>query len=198
MSAMFTAALWIILSYLLGSIPVGILLSRLKGQDPRKVGSGNIGATNVMRTAGKALGIITLLGDAAKGFIPTLLAKMCGFPATVVAAAGLAAFLGHVFPLYLKFKGGKGMGTAVGVLLVINPLAVVVNMAIFAVVLKRWGYVSLGSLLVAALMPVFLFVLKTPWEYLILCLMMVVVIFVKHYDNIRRLREGTESKVFRK
>ncbi|MGD0663327.1 MAG: glycerol-3-phosphate acyltransferase, partial [Syntrophorhabdales bacterium] len=96
---------WTILAYLLGSVPVGLLLARLKGKDPRGVGSGNIGATNVMRAAGKTMGVVTLVGDVLKGFLPTWLAGLLGLAVPVV---GLAAFLGHLFPVYLRFKGGKG------------------------------------------------------------------------------------------
>ena len=188
---------WILLSYLLGSIPVGLLLSRLKGRDPRKVGSGNIGATNVMRTAGKTMGIVTLLGDAMKGFLPTWLAIKWGLPAPVVAAAGLAAFLGHLFPVYLRFKGGKGIATSVGIFLALSPVALLVVIIIFAGLLAIWRYVSLGSLVGAALMPCLLLFLKAPVEYVFLCIIIAVLIFVKHWDNIRRLRAGTENRIFR-
>ena len=107
----------IVFAYLLGSVPVGVLLARMKGADPRKVGSGNIGATNVMRAAGKVTGALTLVGDILKGLLPVVLAFVVGEPAIVVAAVGLAAFLGHLFPLFLKFKGGKGVATALGVYL---------------------------------------------------------------------------------
>jgi glycerol-3-phosphate acyltransferase PlsY len=186
---------WIICSYLLGSLPVGLLLARLKGQDPRKVGSGNIGATNVMRAAGKTLGIVTLLGDALKGFLPTWLAIRFGQPETVVAAVGFAAFAGHLFPVYLKFRGGKGIATALGIFLAFNYPAVLIDMVIFAAILLKWRYVSLGSLVCSALMPIILVLLKAPAVYPVLCVCMAILIFVKHRENIRRLTAGTENKV---
>lgn len=186
---------WIIFSYLLGSLPVGLLLTRLKGRDPRRVGSGNIGATNVMRAAGKTLGIMTLLGDALKGFLPTWLAIRFGQPEMVVAAVGFAAFAGHLFPVYLKFRGGKGVATALGVFLAFNYLAVLIDMVIFAAILLKWRYVSLGSLVCSALMPVILVLLKAPAVYPVLCVFMAILIFVKHRENIRRLAAGTESGV---
>ena len=157
---------WIVLSYLLGSLPVGLLLARLKGRDPRRVGSGNIGATNVMRAAGKTLGIITLLGDALKGFLPVWLALHFGQPETVVAAIGFAVFAGHLFPLYLGFKGGKGIATALGVFLAFSYLAVLIDMVVFAAILFKWRYVSLGSLVCSALMPFILLALNTPPTYI--------------------------------
>jgi acyl phosphate:glycerol-3-phosphate acyltransferase len=197
------SVVWIILAYLLGSIPVGVLLSYLKGQDPRKVGSGNIGATNVMRTAGKALGALTLLCDVFKGFLPVALALWCGLPEPVVAAVGLAAFAGHIFPVYLKFKGGKGVATAVGIFLALNWCVVVVAVAVFAIVLYMWRYVSLGSLVAAGLVPFMLLALHlidraTPLSFVGLSVVMVVLIFIKHRANIGRLRAGTEHGVGKK
>jgi acyl phosphate:glycerol-3-phosphate acyltransferase len=187
--------IWIILAYLLGSLPVGVLLARLKGQDPRKAGSGNIGATNVMRTSGKVLGITTLIGDALKGFLPVWLAMHFGLTELIVAAIGLAAFVGHLYPAYLRFKGGKGVATAVGVFLAFNPLAVAFDVAVFILVLDRWRYVSLGSLIGTALMPILLLFFQSPLAYVALSLIMAILIFIKHEPNITRLRAGTEHKI---
>ncbi len=195
---MAVAVAWIILSYLLGSIPVGLLLSKAKGRDPRRIGSGNIGATNVMRTAGKALGIVTLFCDMLKGFIPTWLAMYCDLPTGVIAGAGLAAFAGHLFPLYLKFKGGKGVATALGVFLAMKPLAVLIVFIVFLGSLFAWGYVSLGSLAGAALMPLVLLALDAPPGFVLACAIMAVFIFVKHKDNIKRLLAGVEHRILRK
>jgi acyl phosphate:glycerol-3-phosphate acyltransferase len=190
---------WILLSYLLGSLPVGLLLARAKGRDPRTVGSGNIGATNVMRAAGKTVGIITLLGDSLKGFLPVWLAIRFGLPELTVAAAGFAAFLGHLYPLYLRFKGGKGIATALGVFLAFNYVAVLIDLLIFAILLFKWRYVSLGSLVGAVLMPFILLLLETtaptPYAYVLLCAIMVVPILIKHRGNIRRLLAGTENRM---
>jgi len=188
-------AVWIVLAYLLGSLPVGLLLSRLKGQDPRKVGSGNIGATNVMRASGKAVGILTLLGDILKGFLPTWLAMRAWPAEPLIAAVALAVFVGHLFPVYLAFRGGKGVATALGVFIALSPLAVLLDIAVFAAVLFMWRYVSLGSLVAAALMPVLLLAFRLPSPYVLLCLAMAILIFVKHGKNIGRLATGTENRM---
>jgi len=185
---------YIIAAYLLGSIPVGLVLARLKGQDPRKVGSGNIGATNVMRAAGKTLGIITLLGDILKGLIPTGLAILYGLSPVFVVAIGLAAFLGHLFPVYLRFKGGKGVATALGVFLALEPVAIPILLVVFIAVLLAWRYVSLGSLVGTALMPVLLLLFRAPLEYVVGSLIVGVLIYWKHRENIRRIVSGTESR----
>ncbi len=189
------AAVLILFSYLLGSVPVGVVLSRLRGQDPRKAGSGNIGATNVMRTAGKGLGILTLAGDIAKGFLPTWLVMYYGQPALVVAACGLAAFVGHLWPVYLRFRGGKGVATALGFFLVLNPAAIPVLVIIFVLVLLKWRYVSLGSLAGTAFAPLLLFLFGSPPEYILASVVVALLIYYKHTDNIRRLLAGTEHRL---
>jgi acyl phosphate:glycerol-3-phosphate acyltransferase len=187
--------LFVIAAYLIGSIPVGVLLSRIKGKDPREVGSGNIGATNVMRAAGKTLGIITLLGDALKGFIPTILARHAGLPEYVIAAVGLAAFAGHLFPVFLRFKGGKGVATALGVYLALNPPAILGSFIVFVLVLWKWRYVSAGSIAGTVFMPFILYVLKAPAMYICLSAVIGVAIILKHRDNIRRLISRTEHRL---
>jgi glycerol-3-phosphate acyltransferase PlsY len=189
---------WIIASYLLGSVPTGLVLAGLKGRDPRTMGSGNIGATNVMRAAGKALGIATLAGDIAKGFFPTWLAIYFGQPQWLVAAAGIAAFAGHLFPVYLRFRGGKGIATALGVFLALNATAVAILVIVFAVILITTRYVSLGSLVGTALMPVLLLLMKAPTAYVLLSLVMAILIVIKHRSNITRLLSGTENKIGKK
>ena len=187
----------IVFAYLLGSVPVGVLLARIKGTDPRKVGSGNIGATNVMRAAGKVTGALTLAGDILKGLLPVAVAFIMEEPVIVVAAAGLAAFLGHLFPLFLKFKGGKGVATALGVYLALDPFAVVITVIVFVLVLLKWRFVSLGSLVGVAAMPLLLYLLNAPDYYIYLALVIGALIFIKHKDNIRRLLAGTENKIGR-
>lgn len=189
-------ALFIFLAYLVGSIPIGVLLARLKGKDPRKTGSGNIGATNVMRSAGKVLGIITLIGDVMKGFIPTFIAMHLQEPCIYVALIGLAVFLGHLFPVFLKFKGGKGVATGAGVYLAISPLVILTSFGIFIIVFLIWKYVSLGSLVGTAIIPLFLLFLKTtPAEYMLLSVVLTIFVFIKHKENIKRLFAGTENQV---
>jgi glycerol-3-phosphate acyltransferase PlsY len=192
---MFTSVLYITISYLIGSIPIGVILSKLKGKDPRKIGSGNIGATNVMRAAGKTIGIITLLGDITKGFVPTILAVYYEEPKMLITAIGIASFLGHLYPVFLKFKGGRGVATALGVYLAISPLAILINAIIFILVLLKWRYVSLGSLAGTGIMPLTLYILKVPQAYIYLSFIIGVLIFIKHRDNIKRLLEGKENKI---
>ena len=187
----------IVFAYLLGSVPVGVLLARIKGTDPRKVGSGNIGATNVMRAAGKVTGALTLAGDILKGLLPVAVAFIMEEPVIVVAAAGLAAFLGHLFPLFLGFKGGKGVATALGVYLRLDPFAVFITVIVFVLVLLKWRFVSLGSLVGVAAMPLLLYLLNAPDYYVYLALIIGALIFIKHKDNIRRLLAGTENKIGR-
>jgi acyl phosphate:glycerol-3-phosphate acyltransferase len=183
---------YIVGAYLLGSIPVGVVLSKLKGQDPRKAGSGNIGATNVMRTAGKGIGILTLAGDILKGLLPTWFAIAQGQTAIVVATCGLAAFAGHLWPIYLRFKGGKGVATALGLFLALKPAIIPILFAVFLVVLLKWRYVSLGSLVGTALTPLLLLLFGSPVEYIVVSLIVGLLIYYKHRDNIKRLLAGTE------
>jgi glycerol-3-phosphate acyltransferase PlsY len=190
-----TYVLPILFAYLVGSIPVGVLLARLKGKDPRKTGSGNIGATNVMRSAGKVLGILTLVGDVLKGFIPTFIAMRLGVPEFVIALVGLAVFSGHLFPVFLKFKGGKGVATGAGVFLAINYPVILISVIIFVAVFLIWKYVSLGSLVGTAIIPLSFTLLKAPLEYILLSLLLACCVFIKHKDNIKRLLAGTENKV---
>jgi acyl phosphate:glycerol-3-phosphate acyltransferase len=187
--------LFILVAYLIGSIPVGVLLARLKGRDPRKAGSGNIGATNVLRTAGKVLGIMTLLGDILKGFIPTIAALQWGEPKLIIAFVGFAVFFGHLFPLFLGFRGGKGVSTALGVYLALDPLAILISVIVFIVVFLVWRYVSVSSLTGAGIIPFTLILLNAPLEYIVLAFVVVGLMYIKHADNIRRLIAGTENKV---
>jgi acyl phosphate:glycerol-3-phosphate acyltransferase len=188
-------ALFIVLAYLIGSIPVGVILGKMKGVDPRKTGSGNIGATNVMRAGGKALGIITLFGDAAKGFIPVFLAELFGLDVSIIAIIGLAAFLGHVFPIFLRFKGGKGVATALGVYIAIGPLVILGAFIIFIIVFLIWRYVSLASLIGAIMVPIGLYVIKAPCEFVIMAGIIAMIVIIRHKENISRLLKGTENKL---
>ena len=185
---------YLIAAYLLGSIPVGVVLAKLKGRDPRKVGSGNIGATNVMRTAGKALGILTLAGDIVKGLLPTWLAIHYDHTALIVAACGLAAFAGHLWPIYLRFRGGKGVATALGLFLALKPAVIPILLVVFVLVLLKWRYVSLGSLVATALTPLLLLILGSPLEYILVSLIVGLLIYYKHRGNIKRLLSGTEHR----
>jgi len=181
-------------AYLLGSVPTGLLLAKALGVNIRESGSGNIGATNVYRTIGRKLGIITLIGDCLKGLIPVLLAKSLGLPDVWVAAIGLAALLGHVFTIFLGFKGGKGVATALGVFLGTSPLSVLAALVIFAVVLYTWRFVSLASIVAAALIPALVWFTDGKQETVLMAVAIAAVVIFRHQENISRLRAGTESK----
>jgi glycerol-3-phosphate acyltransferase PlsY len=190
-----------VVAYLLGSIPFGVLFARLfGGGDVRKVGSGNIGATNVARAAGPVPAILTLLLDFAKGAVPVWLAgRLSSESATWMMIAALAAFVGHCFPIWLKFRGGKGVATASGAFLVLCPAALLGSVILFLIVLFFWRYVSLASISAAAAMPLLIYLLWAPHHAppLIVTfgsLAAAVIIIYKHDANIQRLVQGEESK----
>jgi len=186
--------LWIAGAYLLGSIPTGLLLGKAYGIDVRKEGSGNIGATNLYRTLGRKVGVITLIGDCLKGLVPVLVARASGLGAEQVAWVALAAFCGHVFSVFLRFKGGKGVATALGVFLALSPLAVAIAVGVFAVLLLKWRYVSLGSIAAAAVMPLAVSLLGGNRVMLLVTALIAVTVIAKHHENIKRLVAGTESR----
>lgn len=186
--------IFVIGAYLIGSIPTGLLLGKAFGVDIRTTGSGNIGATNVYRTLGRKVGVMTLVGDCLKGLIPVLVAKHLGLPDLGLAAIGLAAFLGHVYTVFLGFKGGKGVATALGVFLGLSPLSVLLALAVFVGVLLKWRYVSLGSIVAAAAMPVIVAVLDQRLIMVAVTAVISCVVIQKHRENIRRLQAGTENK----
>jgi glycerol-3-phosphate acyltransferase PlsY len=192
-------------SYLLGSIPVGYLLVRIfRHEDIRSVGSGNIGATNVLRSGGKGLGAATFLLDMLKGCTAVWLGGYLGsllLPGTPLrsaqALAALFAVLGHMFPVWLKFRGGKGVATGFGVFLVAAPLAALAAISVFAIVLALSRYVSLASILGAASFPPFAWFLvkgDRPAFYIAVQCAVALLIILKHHQNIRRLLTGRESR----
>lgn len=188
--------LFVPIAYLLGSIPTGILVSKaFGGADPRTSGSKNIGATNVGRTSGKLAGILTLVGDILKGALPTYLALRLNGDVLFVSLVGLAAFLGHLFPVFLGFRGGKGVATALGVMAVISPLATLLCGAVFIITVLLKRYVSLGSMISAAALPVFLSFLHKGKAYMPMGVLIAAFIILKHRDNIKRLAEGKENKI---
>jgi acyl phosphate:glycerol-3-phosphate acyltransferase len=190
-----------IAAYILGSIPFGLLLTKLFGNaDVRKEGSGNIGATNVARVAGPLAGILTLLFDAAKGAAAVLFAiRLSNGSATWTMIAGLAALVGHCFPIWLNFKGGKGVATAAGLFLVLCPLAFLGSLLLFILVVVFWRYVSLGSISAAAAMPLLIYFLWAPRHapppvITFGALAVAMLIVYKHDANIQRLVDGAEPK----
>ena len=188
-------------AYILGSIPFGLILAKLfGGTDVRKGGSGNIGATNVARVIGPVAGILTLILDVAKGSAAVLLAaRLSQDSATWMMIAALAALAGHCFPIWLKFKGGKGVATAAGMFLVLCPLAFLGSVILFVLVVTFWRYVSLGSISAAAAMPLLMYFLWAPRHAppLVITfgsLAAALLIVCKHAGNIRRLAQGVEPK----
>jgi glycerol-3-phosphate acyltransferase PlsY len=187
--------LLIIASYFIGAIPTGVVLAwAFSGKDIRQEGSGNIGATNVTRVLGKKLGALTLVGDLLKGFLPVWVGSYLVSSLNVVCLMGCAAFLGHLFPVYLKFKGGKGVATALGVFLYLSPIVILVEIIVFVFVVGIWRYVSLGSLIAAASMPLLLVIIGSPKPVVLLSMAFALLIFIKHKANIQRLLNGTENK----
>lgn len=184
----------VIAAYLLGSIPTGLLLGKAFGVDIRSAGSGNIGATNVYRTLGRKLGVMTLAGDCLKGLVPVLAAKYLGLPVGWIALTALAAFLGHVYTIFLGFKGGKGVATALGVFLGVSPASVLGAVAVFALVLWKWRYVSLASITAAAAMPVIVTLTERQPLITLMALVVAAIIIWRHRENIARLKAGTEGK----
>jgi glycerol-3-phosphate acyltransferase PlsY len=195
----------IIGSYLIGSIPCGLVVGKLKGVDIREYGSGNIGTTNVLRTLGAKYGAIVLVADVLKGVIAVLLARyIIGTPIGEMGA-GFAAVAGHDWSLFLKFRGGRGVATSLGVLLPLAmpaPMSGVAGIVVFTCITLSSRYVSLGSMLgsVSAVvtMAVFLALGRVPWEYLVYIVVVVALIIFQHRDNIERLMSGTESKLGQK
>jgi len=181
-------------AYLLGSIPTGLLLGKAYGIDVRKEGSGNIGATNLYRTLGRRIGVLTLIGDCCKGLLPVLAARYFAPTTDLAAWVGLAAFCGHVFSLFLMFKGGKGVATALGVFLALSPLAVAIALALFLALVLKWRYVSLGSVAAAAVMPLAVYMLQGGTVTLLVTVLVAVIVIIRHHANIRRLVDGTENK----
>ncbi len=189
-----TLLLWGLLGYLLGSIPTGVLLARLMGLgDLRQIGSGNIGATNVLRTGNKKAAALTLIGDALKGAIAVWLARAFAAPDAVQLAA-LAAFLGHCFPIWLRFKGGKGVATFLGIMLALVPLAGLVACAIWALAAKLGKISSLAALLAAGWTPIVTVLLGRGDVFALACILAILV-YARHWDNIKRLRRGTEPRI---
>ena len=186
--------IWLTGAYLLGSVPTGLLLGKLYGIDVRKEGSGNIGATNLYRTVGRKIGVVTLVFDCLKGLIPVLAARECGIGSDQVAWIGLAAFCGHVFSVFLCFKGGKGVATALGVFLALSPLSVAIAVGVFLALVLKWRYVSLGSIVAAGVMPPAVALLGGGQGMLVVTTLIAVIVIIKHLGNIKRLLAGTENK----
>ncbi len=189
--------LWPLAAFFAGSIPFGLLMGKMKGVDLRSRGSGNIGATNVARTLGKGYGLATLSADIAKGLVPVLAASLyfeadAGSPVWIVLTA-VAAVLGHCFSIFLGLRGGKGVATAAGAYLALCPLAVAALAVAFFLVVKRWGYVSAGSITAATLAPILMYVICPGSPGWVAAAALAPVILYRHRENIVRLLKGEEK-----
>jgi len=190
-----TSLLLVAAAYLIGAIPFGLLFTRwLTGKDPRDFGSGNIGATNASRTGGKKVGLMTLAADIIKGAIPVAIAMQFGNE-WLTAATAIASFLGHIFPVYLGFKGGKGVATMFGVLLPWQPLVGVIAFAIWLVALGLWRYVALASILAGISLPFVAWLLDASQPAIYACILFFILMSARHQDNMQRLLAGTENRV---
>jgi glycerol-3-phosphate acyltransferase PlsY len=182
-------------AYVAGSIPFGVVVARAKGVDLRKIGSGNIGATNVARALGKGWAIAVLICDAAKGFVPLWLGRRLGFPAWAIALAGLAAIIGHMFTVFLRGRGGKGVATSLGVALALSPLAALIGFGVYVVLYAATRLSSLGSLLGVWTFSLFFTFHDAPPAPLVgLAIGGAALVTLRHRQNIGRLLRGEEKR----
>ncbi len=189
----------ILLGYLLGSLPFGYILTRLiQRTDIRQHGSGNIGATNVLRLMGWKAALPVFLLDLLKGTAAVLIARALYDAPEIYLAAGLAAMVGHSFPIFLRFKGGKAVATGIGVLLALSVWATLILIVFAVAVIASTRYVSLGSILSAAAVPVLFYFFGEPFQYILFGLLMAALVLWRHRENISRLLKGTESKLGQK
>ena len=195
-------AIIIVVAYLLGALPFSVWIARASGVDVRKVGSGNPGATNVMRAAGRGPGVLALACDIAKGVAAVMVARLLGAPQEWWGWAALAAVCGHVFSVFLRFRGGKGVATAAGALGAVSPASLLVAMMVFAATVALTRYVSLGSMLGAVTFPIALWFLADPALDRRACLallasssLIALLVLVRHRANLERLLAGTENRL---
>lgn len=190
-------SLAILIAYLLGGVPFGYLLVKWStGSDVRASGSGNIGATNVFRTSGRGIGVVTLLLDAFKGWMAVFVAaRLTGGNTLWMSAAAVAVLLGHIFPVFLGFKGGKGVASFLGAFAYLAPLALIAVLIIFVVAVQTTGFISLGSILAATCFPLAVWIIARPeWPVFVASLIAAALIIWRHKANIARLRDGTEHR----
>lgn len=191
--------IFLIVAFLLGSIPFGIITAKAKGIDLKKVGSGNIGATNVLRALGKWPAVITLIGDMGKGALAVALGRHGGVDPLVEGLIGISAILGHNFSIFLRFRGGKGVATSIGVLLFYLPREALVTIAIWLVVVFFTRYSSLGALVAFGLLPFSVCVFEPgDWTKVLIATLISALIIVRHRENIDRLIRGSERKIGRR
>lgn len=193
-------AIGIFVAYLVGGIPFGFLIGKMRGVDVRTVGSKNIGATNVYRTVGHKWGFLAFFCDFLKGFLPALAAKLYAGPDAALVhlplAVGFAAVLGHTLTPFMKFKGGKGVATAFGMLMALATVPVLIAFAVFVITVWRSHYISLGSCLAAATIAVLCWFFPATLPFRILVTLLGVFVIYKHKSNIQRLIKGCENKIY--
>lgn len=188
----------VLLCYIIGAVPFSYIFSRfLGGVDIRDRGTGNVGATNVLRSAGKKIALAAFIGDTLKGVISAWIGLHFGGPG-LAALCSVAAVVGHCWPVFLGFRGGKGVATAFGIVVYLMPLITAILAVIFLPVVFFSRYVSLGSVCVAAILPVLTLIMQQPWQYIIMSLVMAGIVICRHRSNIERLRNGTEKKITEK
>lgn len=184
------------LGYLVGSVASAIVVCRIMGlPDPREGGSGNPGATNVLRLGGKKAAALTFAGDLLKGVIPVVIARILSDSDVVIAATGVAAFLGHLFPIFFRFQGGKGVATAFGVAAGVSPSLAITMAGIWLLTAALTRYSSLAALIACACAPLLAFFLSLPLAVIVAFVLIALLIFWRHRANIERLRSGTESRI---
>jgi glycerol-3-phosphate acyltransferase PlsY len=184
--------LLLVAAYLIGSIPTGVIVGRIRGFDPRTVGSGNIGTSNVARAGGASAAAITFAGDVLKGALPVVIARSAGFPVETIAWTGLATFVGSICSIFLRFRGGKGVAAALGVWLAISPLALLFALAAFGVIFAFSRTMSLASMTAAIALPPTVAAMGLPRQYLLLAIVMTALVIFRHRENIQRIARGEE------
>jgi glycerol-3-phosphate acyltransferase PlsY len=188
--------LLLIIAFFLGSIPFGIIVAKIKGVDLKKVGSGNIGATNVLRSLGKWPAVLTLLGDILKGTIAVAIGRFLGAGPVYEGLIGLSAILGHNFSIFLGFRGGKGVATSFGVLFIYTPQVAIITVIMWIIIVVLTKYSSLGAIVSFGLLPVNVAVFDPHYrEKLFIIVLITILILMRHNDNVRRLIKGTERKI---
>jgi len=185
-----------VFAYLLGSVSSAIIIARLMGlKDPREIGSKNPGATNILRYGGKTAAVLTLVGDALKGAVPVLIVQALTHDVVILALTGLGAFLGHLFPVYFGFRGGKGVATTLGVWLALSPWAGLAMVATWAAIAFVFRYSSLAALTVSVVAPFYVAWFSPGWPYLLAMIVMSATLIFRHRANIRSLLAGTETRI---
>lgn len=182
-------------AFLMGSIPFGVVLAKVYGVNLKKVGSGNIGATNVLRAMGKAAAVLTLVGDVLKGSLAVVMGRFFLPSSPLEGIIGLSAIVGHNFSLFLRFKGGKGVATSIGVLLIYSPRVGVLTVILWLMVILVTRYSSLAAIVSFGVLPLGIYILDYSQEKLIISILIAFLLIFRHTDNIKRLLQGTELKI---